>query len=109
MSTPPTQYAKSGDGSIAYQVVGDGPIDLILVLGFATHLELQWEWPPLARFFDRIGSFSRLIIFDKRGTGLSDPVTEGRPSSSGSTTSGRSWTPQDPSGPPFSESPRAGR
>ena len=76
MSTPPTQYAKSGDTSIAYQVVGDGPIDLVLVLGFATHLELQWESPPLARFFERISSFSRLIIFDKRGTGLSDPVTE---------------------------------
>ena len=76
MSTPPTQYAKSGDASIAYQVVGDGPIDLVLVLGFATHLELQWESPAFARFFERISSFSRLIIFDKRGTGLSDPVTE---------------------------------
>ena len=76
MSTPPTQYAKSGDASIAYQVVGDGPIDLVLVLGFATHLELQWEAPPFARFFERLGSFSRLILFDKRGTGLSDPVTE---------------------------------
>jgi pimeloyl-ACP methyl ester carboxylesterase len=76
MSTPPTRYAKSGDASIAYQVVGDGPIDLVVVLGFATHLELQWESPPFARFFERIGSFSRLIIFDKRGTGLSDPVNE---------------------------------
>ena len=76
MNTPPTQYAKSGDASIAYQVVGDGPIDLVLVLGFATHLELQWEAPPFARFFERISSFSRLIVFDKRGTGLSDPVTE---------------------------------
>ena len=76
METPPTQYAKSGDTSIAYQVVGDGPIDLVLVLGFATHLELQWEAPPFARFFERLSSFSRLIVFDKRGTGLSDPVTE---------------------------------
>src|ERR687898_3138420 len=76
MSTPPTQYAKSGDASIAYQVVGDGPIDVVLVLGFATHLELQWEAPPFARFFERTSSYSRLIIFDKRGTGLSDPVTE---------------------------------
>src|SRR3989440_11949803 len=76
MERPKTQYARSGDVSIAYQVVGDGPIDLVLVLGFATHLELQWESPPFARFFERIGSFSRLIIFDKRGTGLSDPVTE---------------------------------
>src|SRR5215216_6846223 len=76
MRTPRTQYAKSGDASIAYQVAGDGPIDLVLVLGFATHLELQWEFPPMARFFERISSFSRLIVFDKRGTGLSDPVTE---------------------------------
>jgi class 3 adenylate cyclase/dienelactone hydrolase len=71
-----TQYAKSGDASIAYQVVGEGPIDVVLVLGYATHLELQWEAPPFARFFERISSFSRLIIFDKRGTGLSDPVTD---------------------------------
>ena len=76
MTTPPTKYAKSGDASIAYQVVGDGPIDMVLVLGFATHLELQWESPPFARFFERISSFSRLIIFDKRGTGLYDPVAE---------------------------------
>jgi pimeloyl-ACP methyl ester carboxylesterase len=74
MSLPPTRYAKSGDVSIAYQVVGDGPIDVVLVLGFATHLELQWESPPQAHFFERIASFSRLIVFDKRGTGLSDPV-----------------------------------
>lgn len=76
MKTPPTQYARAGETSIAYQVVGDGPIDLVLVLGFATHLEVQWEAPPLARFFERLGSFSRLIIFDKRGSGLSDPVSE---------------------------------
>jgi class 3 adenylate cyclase len=76
MRTPPTKYAKSGDAAIAYQVVGDGPIDLVLVLGFVTHLELQWDSPALARFFKRISSFSRLILFDKRGTGLSDPVSE---------------------------------
>jgi class 3 adenylate cyclase len=76
MRSPPTRYSKSGDVSIAYQVVGDAPIDLVLVLGFATHLELQWEAPPFARFFERINSFARLIVFDKRGTGLSDPVAE---------------------------------
>src|SRR5437868_5473558 len=76
MGTPPTRYATSGDSSIAYQVVGHGPIDVVLVLGFATHLDLQWDMPPFARFFERIGSFARLILFDKRGTGLSDPVTE---------------------------------
>ena len=109
MSTPPTQYAKSGDASIAYQVVGDGPIDLVLVLGFATHLELQWESPPFARFFERLSSFSRLILFDKRGTGLSDPVTEVRPSSSEARMSGRSWTPPGPNRRLFSESPREAR
>jgi pimeloyl-ACP methyl ester carboxylesterase len=76
MSPPPTQYAKSGETSIAYQVVGDGPLDLVLVLGFATHLELQWEGAPFARFCERLASFSRLILFDKRGNGLSDPVPE---------------------------------
>jgi pimeloyl-ACP methyl ester carboxylesterase len=76
MPAPETQYATSGDATIAYQVVGDGPIDLVLVLGFATHLELQWDFPAIARFFERIASFSRLVLFDKRGTGLSDPVTE---------------------------------
>src|SRR3954467_231019 len=74
MSSPPTRYARSGDVSIAYQVVGDGPVDLVLVQGFATHLEIQWESPLFQHFFERIGSFSRLILFDKRGTGLSDPV-----------------------------------
>jgi pimeloyl-ACP methyl ester carboxylesterase len=76
MSTPMTRYANSDGVSIAYQVVGDGPIDLVLVLGFATHLELWWELPPMADFLTRLGSFSRLIVFDKRGTGLSDPVAE---------------------------------
>jgi class 3 adenylate cyclase len=73
---PPTQYATSGDAAIAYQVVGDAPHDLVLSLGYATHLDLQWESPPLAAFFDRISSFARLILFDKRGMGLSDPVLD---------------------------------
>jgi class 3 adenylate cyclase len=76
MSAPPTRYALSDGTSIAYQVVGTGPTDLVLVLGFATHLEVQWELPPLANFMERLSSFSRLIMFDKRGTGLSDPVAE---------------------------------
>ncbi|MGH2952672.1 MAG: adenylate/guanylate cyclase domain-containing protein [Solirubrobacterales bacterium] len=76
MRRPQTQYARAGDLSIAYQVVGDGPTDLVLVPGFATHLELEWETPPYERFLERLVSFSRLIIFDKRGTGLSDPVND---------------------------------
>jgi pimeloyl-ACP methyl ester carboxylesterase len=69
---PETRYAKSGDVNIAYQVVGDRPLDLVLVHGFVSHLELDWEERRMAYFLDRIASFSRLILFDKRGTGLSD-------------------------------------
>src|SRR6185437_213331 len=70
----PTRYAKSGPVSIAYQVVGDGPVDLVLVPGFVSHVEVAWEEPRLARFLTRLASFARLIVFDKRGTGMSDPV-----------------------------------
>jgi pimeloyl-ACP methyl ester carboxylesterase/class 3 adenylate cyclase len=71
---PETHYAASGDVNIAYQVVGDGPIDLVFVPGFVSHLDLQWADPRIARFLEKLASFSRLILFDKRGTGLSDPV-----------------------------------
>jgi class 3 adenylate cyclase len=69
---PATRYAKSGDVNIAYQVVGDGPLDLVLVPGFVSHLEADWDEPRSAHFLERLASFSRLIRFDKRGTGLSD-------------------------------------
>ena len=68
----PIRYAQSGDVSIAYQVTGDGPFDLVLVPGFASHLEFDWEEPRHAAFLERLASFSRLIRLDKRGTGLSD-------------------------------------
>lgn len=71
---PQTRYAKSGEVNIAYQVVGDGPFDLVFVPGFISHLDLQWADPRIARFLEKLASFSRLIMFDKRGTGLSDPV-----------------------------------
>jgi class 3 adenylate cyclase len=72
---PPTRYARSDDGArIAYQVTGEGPLDLVLVGGPASHLDLQWEEPASARTLERYASFSRLIRFDRRGTGLSDPV-----------------------------------
>jgi pimeloyl-ACP methyl ester carboxylesterase/class 3 adenylate cyclase len=71
---PGTRYAKSGEVNIAYQVVGDGPLDLVFVPGFISHLDLQWADPRIARFLNQLASFSRLILFDKRGTGLSDPV-----------------------------------
>jgi pimeloyl-ACP methyl ester carboxylesterase len=71
---PQTRYARSGDLSIAYQVLGSGPFDLVFVHGWVSHLDLQWEEPHLAAFLNRLASFARLIIFDKRGTGLSDRV-----------------------------------
>jgi class 3 adenylate cyclase len=70
--TAPIRYAKSGDVNVAYQVTGDGPFDLVLVPGFFSHLEIDWEHPGHARLLERLGSFARLIRFDKRGTGLSD-------------------------------------
>jgi class 3 adenylate cyclase len=69
---PDVRYARSGDVNIAYQVVGEGPGDLVLVSGFVSHLQLDWEEPRSAHFLERLASFSRLIRFDKRGTGLSD-------------------------------------
>jgi pimeloyl-ACP methyl ester carboxylesterase len=74
MDTPETRYARSGELNIAYQVVGDGPLDIVFVPGVISHLDLQWGLPGVRRFFARLMSFSRVILFDKRGTGLSDPV-----------------------------------
>jgi pimeloyl-ACP methyl ester carboxylesterase/DNA-binding winged helix-turn-helix (wHTH) protein len=71
---PETMYARSGDVNIAYQVIGDAPLDLVFVMGWVSHLEYFWREPSFARFLLRLASFSRLILFDKRGTGLSDRV-----------------------------------
>ncbi len=76
---PDTRYARNGEVSIAYQVVGEGPIDLVLVNGLAAHLDLLWADPESTAFLRRLASFSRLMLFDKPGTGLSDPVA-GAPS-----------------------------
>ena len=75
METPRTRYALSGDVNIAYQVVGDGPIDIVFVMGWISNVEYSWREPHFAQFLQRLASFSRLIIFDKRGTGLSDRVS----------------------------------
>ena len=72
---PKTRYARSGDVSIAYQVTGDGPFDVVHVPGFVSHVELAWEVPGMAAFYRRLSSFCRLIRFDKRGTGMSDRVS----------------------------------
>src|SRR5215469_15451134 len=74
-SMPETHYAKSGDTYIAYQVMGEGPFDLVFVPGFISHVELQMELPAFASFFGRLASFCRVIRFDKRGTGLSDRLS----------------------------------
>jgi len=71
-----TRYAKCGAYNIAYQVVGRGPFDLLWVPGFVSNIELAWEEPLLDRFLDRLASFSRLIVFDKRGTGMSDRLPD---------------------------------
>jgi pimeloyl-ACP methyl ester carboxylesterase len=74
---PETRYAKTADGvHIAYQVVGEGPLDLVFVMGWTSNIEAMWEEPDLARFVSRLASFGRLIIFDKRGVGLSDRVSD---------------------------------
>jgi class 3 adenylate cyclase len=72
---PETKYARSANLHIAYQVVGDGALDLVFVHGWISHIEHLWEEPSIARFLRRLASFSRLILLDKRGTGLSDPVS----------------------------------
>ena len=72
MTPPETRYARSGDVRIAYQVVGNGPFDLVFVPGYVSNMDLYWDGAAWSHFFSRPASFSRLILFDKRGTGLSD-------------------------------------
>jgi pimeloyl-ACP methyl ester carboxylesterase len=74
MKLPDTRYAKSGDVRIAYQVVGQGPIDLVFVPGFMSNLEVHWEDPGHTHLLHRLARFTRLILLDKRGTALSDRV-----------------------------------
>ncbi len=76
---PRVRYAKRGGFNLAYQVVGEGPVDLVMAPGWATHLDLAWEVPGLARFLRRLASISRLVLFDERGTGLSDRVAPDAP------------------------------
>jgi class 3 adenylate cyclase len=72
---PETRYAKSDEGSyVAYQVFGDGPLDILFIPNWMSNIDVMWEEPSLARYFDRLASFGRVICFDKRGTGVSDPV-----------------------------------
>lgn len=79
MRIPETRYTRSGDVNIAYQVAGGGPIDLLYAAGWISNVELGWEQSRVARFYEQLATFSRLILFDKRGTGLSDRVSDDRP------------------------------
>ena len=78
MPQPQTRYARAGEMYIAYQVIGEGPIDLVYTGGFVTHVDLCWDFPEIERFLTRLASFSRLILFDRRGTGLSDRMPAGQ-------------------------------
>jgi pimeloyl-ACP methyl ester carboxylesterase len=71
---PETRYTLSGELHIGYQVVGDGPIDVVWIPGWISNIDHYWDEPTVARYFDRLASFSRLILFDRRGTGVSDPL-----------------------------------
>jgi hypothetical protein len=73
-----TSYAKCGDLSLAYQVFGDGPVELVFVASFVSHIELLWTLPEFKAFFDRLSTFCRVLLFDKAGVGLSDPVPKVR-------------------------------
>src|SRR2546421_1754915 len=74
---PEINYARSADGvHVAYQVLGDGPPDVVYANSFMSHIEVSWDYPPAVRFYERIAAFSRLVLFDRRGTGLSDPIVE---------------------------------
>jgi pimeloyl-ACP methyl ester carboxylesterase len=74
VSQPETRYARSGGIHVAFQVLGDGPVDLVFVPGFISNMETQWEDAGYAHLCHRLAAFSRLILFDKRGSGLSDRV-----------------------------------
>jgi class 3 adenylate cyclase len=76
---PETRYARSGDVSIAYKVYGEGELDLVLVPGIVCHVELMWEFEASRRFYEALGSFARVMMFDRRGSGLSDPVDDAPP------------------------------
>jgi pimeloyl-ACP methyl ester carboxylesterase len=94
------RFARSGDVDVAYRAVGDGPIDLVYAQGAATHHEVDWELPAFRRYCERLAEFSRLILFDKRGMGMSERVPGPQPWKSAWTTFGPSWMPPAVSGPP---------
>ncbi|MGB2851065.1 MAG: adenylate/guanylate cyclase domain-containing protein [Solirubrobacterales bacterium] len=79
MDVPQTHYARSGDLQIAYQVLGEGPLDMVVIQPYLSNIEMFWELPSFARFFGQLSSFSRLILFDRRGSGMSDGIAGATP------------------------------
>ncbi len=79
MRAPPILYAHTPRGDIAYQTVGNAPVDLLIVSGIGVSINLLWDFAPLAEALERISRFSRLILFDRRGTGISDPLPTDSP------------------------------
>ena len=75
MERPDTRYVAVGDADVAYQVVGDGPLDLLYCYGIGSHIELSWDIPVIAELLTGLAAFSRLIFLDRRGTGASDPIS----------------------------------
>jgi pimeloyl-ACP methyl ester carboxylesterase len=86
VGVPATRYARSGDLQIAYQVVGEGPLDIVMVPTYLSNIEMYWDLPFVSRFYERLSSFSRLILFDRRGCGMSDGIAGATRWSSRSTT-----------------------
>jgi alpha-beta hydrolase superfamily lysophospholipase len=74
---PETQYAKAEEGYVGYQVIGQGPFDILFIGNWVSNIEVMWEHPSMVRYLNRLGSFARVIAFDKRGSGVSDPVPLG--------------------------------
>jgi pimeloyl-ACP methyl ester carboxylesterase len=79
VNVPETRYARSGDLQIAYQVVGEGPLDIVLVSSYLSNIEMFWELPSYSGFLERLSSFSRLILFERRGSGMSDGIAGATP------------------------------
>ncbi|MGI8878003.1 MAG: alpha/beta fold hydrolase [Candidatus Limnocylindria bacterium] len=73
---PPVRYTRSGEINLAYQVIGSGPVDIALCMGSYSHLDVLWESAQFTRLFERVGEFARLLLFDRRGVGLSDRLAE---------------------------------
>ncbi len=79
MEAPETRYAHSGDLQIAYQILGEGPLDVVVVSPYLSNIDMYWDLPPFSRLFARLASFSRSILFDRRGSGMSDGIAGATP------------------------------